>query len=448
MAEQTNTSGAAEARKPGKKQLVIAAIALLAVVSFVYSHFFESAPPPKTSDGEQKNEAQSASGNIGSTADLAGPDLEGYRAGFEKRLVQQSEEIQKLQQQLAQSQEATNTQIGKLHDEMTTQFGKIVETQVADKNAYEERIRSGGDNGSLPPLGGLPSGTPQQTSTAPGPRGMLAFVPAPSVSGGGSKTAGTDLLANVPGIGQNASVQVPGQIDKALVKPTIKVQIAAASFAHITTLHGVDCPVNDSGPSGAVGGQAVPVVLPIEGSFRGPNGSTQDIGSAHLLGKCVGLQNTVKGDKARARIVVDLLSYVDRDGNEQKVPVQGYVVDRRDSSEDVLGRYDSKQGAALAKSAMASAAAAVASLGVANQYTNTTNPSSGSVTSAFTGSLANAALPAVISGIAQRTADFYQKQADSQVPYVHVDAALPLEFVSTAPFTVDTGEDLTSASLY
>ena len=112
------------------------------------------------------------------------------------------------------------------------------------------------------------------------------------------------------------------------------------------------------------------------------------------------------------------------------------MVDRRDSSQDVKGIYETKQGEALAKSAAAAAIAAIGNLAASGEYTNVTSGSSGTVASSLAGSATKAALGQGIGAAANRAAEFYMSKVESLVNVVHIDGGLPLSFVSLEPFTL------------
>lgn len=215
--------------------------------------------------------------------------------------------------------------------------------------------------------------------------------------------------------------------------------IAAASLVEVTLLHGVDCPVSGGLGSALTGSDGAglldnrPLILPITGRFKGPNGQTYDIGHAHLSGVCVGVD---MGDDSRAAVRVERLSYATPDGQEQTVPALGYLVDTRDNRQDIAGRLIEVRGDTLWQSMLASGLAGMASVAQAGQYTVTASSLAGAGTQqSLTGSATKAALGAGVSQGLQDLATYLNEHRDQRFDVVRIDGGVTATFLLTEAIT-------------
>jgi len=214
-----------------------------------------------------------------------------------------------------------------------------------------------------------------------------------------------------------------------------EIIIPAASMARATNLHGVSCPVVNSniGGTGELADQRMPVILPITGKFKGPNGDTHDIGQAHLIGLCEGID----GERPRGRIKIEQLSLVGSDGEPQFIEVSGYIVDARDNRQGAWGTLESRQGSRIA------AAAAAASIeGLADVVGQTQTDSAVTEEGTVLQSLSSANAPAAAGGAAvesasEEVANYYSDLADREIPVVQVQANVPMQFFTTQPITYE-----------
>jgi hypothetical protein len=224
-----------------------------------------------------------------------------------------------------------------------------------------------------------------------------------------------------------------------------KYVIPAFSYVEVTTLHGVACPVganspNQSGSSGSAGGSpsARPVVLPVRGIFRGPNGAERDLGTIHLMGLCSG-NRTASSKTGRATVRVEQLSYWDEYGVPQHLPALGYIVDNRDNQQDVYGRLEKASGRTLALQSAAAAAAAYATTLSQAEFTNSTtlNLEGGTNTqSQLTGDAAKAAINQGIAAMFNTIAKRFEAEANSVVDTVIVEPGITLKFITEQPIEV------------
>lgn len=367
--------------------------------------------------------------------DIEKGDTRAYVLEFDKRLTQMSQTQSKMIDDIKENQSNLERKLQDMNNAIDKKIGILVEEQTKSIDDNARNLRYG--------PGGLPAPGDQLTGPIGGATGdkkqaksQIEYV---SFGQGGTQTGkpfqpvqdAKDALAEKfktpeTKLASNQAIQESSGV-KAVSKK--KIGVPAAAYAHVTMLHAVNCPIGDN--------LAVPVVLPIMGAIRGPNGNIVDLGNAHLQGKCVGLANSERG-----RITIEKISYVGADGKQQFVKVEGYVVDRRDSDQDVKGYYDSKAGSAIAKAALTNAIAALGKLAVLAESTTSVSSATGAVTSNVTGNIGKAAIGASISGAADRTAMYFQGQLERIIPFVHIEAALPLDFVSTAPFEVEDNDEV------
>lgn len=446
-------AGDAPNKRPKATKMLFFAAALVFVV-YVWNTFL-SPPTADVSPAPQANKAPNAASETHQDLDVAGPNKEGYVPAFEKRLASVAQDVNQVIELRKKDHEETQRALADIRNEIDQKLGQIVEQQTALVHSQVQSSRQGAAvEGALPALGGVPSSSDgdlgQPAANKGNPIKYVSFGAPPPAGMGGDKADIMNIVSDAKYQADkvvSAENQIVGGGSSSTAKPVKaekksgrKLDIAAGSKVHVTTLHSANCPVGNS---------AVTMVFPVMGAFKGPNGSVVDLGHGHLLGKCTGLASERSGSKSRARVVIERLSIVGPDGKQQNIKVTGYIADRRDSAQDVLGHYESKQGIALAKSAAASGLAAFGQLQVASEMSNTVSASTGTTLSTLTGDAGKAALGAAISATAQRSAEFYQSQVEALVPTVHIEAQLPLEVFFTDPFQVELNDsEETHADLY
>ena len=218
-----------------------------------------------------------------------------------------------------------------------------------------------------------------------------------------------------------------------------KITIPAFSFVDVTTLHGVACPIGANSPNSKSKSEipARPIVLPVRGVFRGPNGSTVDVGSIHLMGLCSG-RRTASSNSGRATIRVEQMSYWDESGDSQMSRSPGYIVDSRDNEQDVYGRLDQASGRTLALESTSAAGAAFAAALSQSEYTTSNNLDSNGSTSVsqLTGSATKAATTQGIAAIFTKIADRFEQEANAAIDTVVVEPGIRLRLVTEQPITI------------
>lgn len=233
--------------------------------------------------------------------------------------------------------------------------------------------------------------------------------------------------------GANGQVQTGPKLER--------ITIPAFSFVEVTTLHGVSCPIgaNSPGAKSTADIPARPVVLPVRGIFRGPNGSSVDVGNIHLAGLCSG-RRTSSSTTGRATIRVEQFSYWDATGDSQMSSSTGYIVDTRDNEQDVVGRLDKASGRTLALESMAAAAAAFATTMSASEFTTQNNLSAqgngSTTTQQLTGDASKAAVSQGIAALFTKIGQRFEQEANAAIDTVVVEPGIRLRFVTDQPIYI------------
>lgn len=218
-----------------------------------------------------------------------------------------------------------------------------------------------------------------------------------------------------------------------------RITIPAFSYVEVTTLHGVACPIGANAPGNKAQSEipARPVVLPVRGIFRGPNGSSVDTGNIHLMALCSG-RRTTSNSSGRATLRVEQMSYWDEGGDSQMAASTGYIVDTRDNEQDVYGRLDKASGRTLALESAAAAGAAFAAALSQSEFTTQNNlTSEGSATvSQLTGDATKAATAQGVAAIFTKIADRFQQEANAAIDTVVVEPGIRLRFVTDQPIYI------------
>lgn len=218
-----------------------------------------------------------------------------------------------------------------------------------------------------------------------------------------------------------------------------RIEIPAFSYVEVTTLHGVACPIGANSPGSQSSIPARPVVLPVRGIFRGPNGATVDVGNIHLMGLCSG-RRTSSSKTGRALVRVEQMSYWDVSDTAQHSAAVGYIVDTRDNEQDVFGKIDKASGRTLALESASAAAAAFASSLSRSEYTTQNNlDSNGSTsTSQLTGDATKAAVSDGIAGLFTNIARRFEQEANAAIDTVLVEPGIKLRFITEQPIHIYT----------
>lgn len=405
------------------------------------------------------------------------------------RINSTNEQVQELKQELADERKNSERTLARLENRLDEKLGRLTSAlrENQGREILEERDRSidggesnapGRSNGSGLPMLGEDDG---QGGDSADPTNQSKQKPSsdsdfPYMELGASSNAGGDGFSlprpgggdNTPGNqraqSRNASTGTPppppaesssdaasGASPSPLDEDSsggdgaksdyASKTIPGSSWVHVTDLHGVACPVgnsvtsnNNNGPQALI--NKVPVTLPIRGDFHGPNGTTYSLGAAHVSGTCVGQES----NRPSAIIKIERLSYVGPDGEPQFIPVNGYLIDRRDNQMGIAGYLDTSSGRDIALSAIAAGFSAAGEIFSDSQFDTSLFTGAGAGANAGAArSIDGSNIPQAVAGdafgaAAGRIADYYAEQANRTIPVVRIRGGLPITMITTAPF--------------
>lgn len=262
-----------------------------------------------------------------------------------------------------------------------------------------------------------------------------------SASGGGSaaddKTtvgAATLPVTREPAGSTSTTAAAPATVTPVVARKTRSRTVPAFSYVDVTTLHGVSCPVLTSiSKDLGLSGKQSPVVIPVKGTFRGPNGASMNIGTVHLLALCEGVERK----RATAFMTIERMSRVGSNGVSEMVKAQGYIIDSRDNEIGVRGVKVSQKGIEIAASVMATGIAAVGSALQQSSLSNSTNGVTGAVTQILDPSqLGRAMAGAAIAEQARAIAQYFREYSDNLFDVIRVEAGAPIKFINTEPIEI------------
>ncbi|WGK63523.1 conjugal transfer protein TraB (plasmid) [Halopseudomonas sp. SMJS2] len=389
--------------------------------------------------------------------------------------TEKANESKSLARQLREQEQRTNTEIRALSEELARIRQERVDGAYSSVNAADT-----GTGSSLPDLPAMPSpdgglnfddlsfdfpAPPSQQSMQANPYGPNYFILRPdepaaavgTINSGGSLSATEaqmfEAMGEAPpqqqqygatrvaqyGITSGEAAAAPVE-----VKPET-LTVPAFSFVEVTTLHGVACPVgaNSPGASSASNIPARPVVIPVRGVFRGPNGAMHDLGNVHLMGLCSGIR-TSSGSHGRATVRVEQMSYWDAAGGARMAGTTGYIVDTRDNEQGVYGRLDKASGRTLALQSMAAAAAAFSSTLSQAEFSNQTSVTPDGTTSnnsVLTGNATQAGVQQGVAALFTKIGQRFEQEANAAIDTVVVEPGIKLRFVTDQPITVELPAD-------
>ena len=293
------------------------------------------------------------------------------------------------------------------------------------------------NGGILPKAADTNTQGPGQTTTQPPPPVSLnsplpsvdftqdGVVPADATQQG-TKKAGINR-----GIGTWATKEASDTASKVEVP---SITIPALSALEGVLLHGFNARTNASGST--TGGSIIsannvgaPFVTRIKGSAILPNGwRASELDSCFISGTGIGVLST-----ERANVIADRISCVDTKGRIFEAKVKGYGVDL-DGIQGLSGTLVTKQGAILAKTALAGIASG---LGAALTPTTTASINTGTTATGSStpytlpsgGLVAGTALGSGISNSMSQLSKFYLDYAKSIFPIVEVPSGTRITWV-------------------
>lgn len=386
---------------------------------------------------------------------------------FRRELEDASKQIAALKADLEKKSEEQNrvlqTEISKLADHMLQRDYQVA---VGPRDG-DSPIPFPGEGSAPAPAGGIAFDDNPFSPTTPGVQGsakptviesddgrymVLNNRAAPSQPADGKK--GGSLSTSALGIDNPFTAEPPtkmkfggAEVDLAEQQKPIKhgamieedatadgdgewLTIPAFSFVDTVLLHAVSCPVGGSLVGASSNIPPRPIVIPVRGIFKGPNGAAYDVGHVHFYGLC-SARYDVKG-YGRAEITIQKMSYWLND--QERTPIEidatGYVVDSADNEIDVKGPVKSLERKYLLAETLGQGIAAYANVMKQQEFTNVVNDT-GSVTSTLTGEAPAAAANSAIAGMMTTWADFMKRKAQAVVDTVYVNGGHSVKVITT-----------------
>jgi conjugal transfer pilus assembly protein TraB len=214
-------------------------------------------------------------------------------------------------------------------------------------------------------------------------------------------------------------LSVPEVTEKKKVK-NISHYIPSGSFTKAILLSGMDAPT---------GGQAqqnpMPVLMKIMDNGQLPNFFKGHVKDCHVTGAAFG-----EISSERALIRLETLSCVLEEGKVIEAPIKGYVTGE-DGKNGLRGRLVSKQGALIAKSAMAGIFSGMGQA-ISQQFQQIQNTALGSVQTMDPKKVGESGLAKGTSNAMEKIADFYMARANETYPIIEIDAQRMGEIILTA----------------
>ena len=195
--------------------------------------------------------------------------------------------------------------------------------------------------------------------------------------------------------------------------------VPAGAFAKSVLLSGVDAPTG-----GIAQSNPMPILLKIKGRGKLPNFTESQIKECHVLGAAYG---DIASERAMIRL--ETLSCVLLDGEIIEVPVSGYVAGE-DGKSGLRGRLVSKQGAMIARSAMAGVVSGFGQ-SISMQYQQVSQTALGPVSSVDPQRAGEAGVAKGASNALEKISDWYLARANETYPIIEVDAGRIGEIVFT-----------------
>ncbi len=211
---------------------------------------------------------------------------------------------------------------------------------------------------------------------------------------------------------------------------TIENFIPAGAFSEIVLLSGLDAPTG-----GAAQSDPLPVLLKVQNFAQLPNSFKGNIKDCHVVGAAYGSMSAERG-----YIRLEKLSCILMDKKVIETKIQGYVAGE-DGKAGFRGRVVSKQGALIAKAAMAGIFSGMGDA-ISSQYKTLSQSPLGSFTTVDPKKVAEAGLGEGAGTALNKIADFYIARANETFPIIEIDAGRIGEIILTngSEFEYSLGE--------
>jgi len=207
--------------------------------------------------------------------------------------------------------------------------------------------------------------------------------------------------------------------------PNVDRWLSAGSFATAILMSGMDAPTG-----GAAETNPLPVLLRIKDDGQLPNFFRSNISDCHLIGAGYG---DIASERAKIRL--ETLSCVLKNGDILEVPVSGFIAGE-DGKNGMRGRVVPRTGSLIAKSLLAGTLGGIGGA-VGEQYNQISTSPLGSVTTLDPNKIAQAGLAQGSQNALEKLADFYLARANEIYPVIEIEANRIGEIILTSK--VDLG---------
>lgn len=238
----------------------------------------------------------------------------------------------------------------------------------------------------------------------------------------------------------NGSTKVAVKIEKPQGDATHDyITINSDSWVDSRLFHAIHCPIGGTGEIAKDAISAIkpaPIIIKVEGVFKGANGEINDIGDARLFGYCVG-RRTSDSDYGRATIAISRLTYSNDNGEDYQIEgLTGYILDMRDETEGIRGPIDKVLGANIFNQSLAAFSAAIGGGFSSQQYETTESGVVGATTQVFTGSVVKDALGKGFFNMFQSIQQYWEGLMNTELDRVMVPSGRNIRVVINTPMTL------------
>jgi conjugal transfer pilus assembly protein TraB len=196
--------------------------------------------------------------------------------------------------------------------------------------------------------------------------------------------------------------------------------IPAGTFSKVVLLSGIDAPTGGMAKS-----DPVPVLLKLQDNGQLPNSFRSKIKDCHIVADSFGNMSSERG-----YLRLTKLTCVLKDKRILEANIQGFVTGE-DGKVGFRGKVVSKQGALIAKSALAGVFSGLGGA-ISSQYQTISQSAVGTVTTMDPKKMMQAGLSNGASNALGKIADFYIARANETFPIIEIDAGRRGEIVLTS----------------
>ncbi len=427
-------------KKTKKKQTIILWGGISALVLSLVFGMWMSDPnrgKPTPLEVQRQKEKEVTKSYVAGSAGIS--DEETWIARSEKRFAAQEQQNKELMNSVTTLQE----QIKSLSDELSKKGGASSSNNsspagTATEEATAEASPAFPNTGTELPLPPAPApvAEPQSTpaQTASQPTGVLPPAPAPTNTGdnlGVNQNGGNQPVSSIQMVDLSDDT-AQGDGNQPEKPKNIADYLPTGAFATAVLMSGMDAPT---------GGQAktdpVPVLMRIMDVGQLPNYFKSNIDKCHVVGAGYG---DISSERAKIRL--ETLTCVLVNGDIIETPIKGYIAGE-DGKEGMRGRLVSKQGAMIAKAAMAGAASGLGEA-ITQSYQTQQTSVLGTTTTTDPNKIFQAGAAGGAGKALEKIADYYMARANETYPIIEVDANRIGEIILTGGS--DLGKNIIGAT--